>query len=545
MTHTTFVTLDRVRYQQPNGQFLFDSLSATFDNRPTGLVGDNGTGKSTLARILTGDLTATDGHVTLSGRLFYVPQTIHPHDGETLVDLLRIRAPLEALARIEQGSTDPNDFEDVGERWLIRQSAEQALAQFGLGHLNLNTPLSQLSGGEITRVALIGAFISDADFLILDEPTNHLDRRQRSRLHQYIRDWNGGLLVISHDRELLNLMSRTLELTPQGLKSYGGNFDFYLQQKQHEQQVLSEKLEHARLERKKGLHALQQQKERQQKRLHRAAKEARQGNQAKALLDFQKNRSQQYTGKQQAQARQSQATLHQNVSDAAKVMENEADYCFFPPETRLETNKQVLRIERLHFPFGLMAGTTLDLHLMGPQRVALIGENGCGKSTLLKLVSGQIVPQAETMQIYVTTAYIDQHASLLDPNQTVLQQLLSAGDLSEADARQKLAQIALTADKTDLPSSHLSGGERIKAALLLATLRKPTPQLLLLDEPTNHIDYRSKQALIKMLNQYQGALMVASHDMEFLQTLNPTHQFKWERKNQAPHLEVWQLIDYG
>ncbi|MBF6058116.1 ABC-F family ATP-binding cassette domain-containing protein [Thiomicrorhabdus heinhorstiae] len=545
MTHTTFVTLDRVRYQHPNGQLLFDSLSATFDNRPTGLVGDNGTGKSTLARILAGDLTATDGHVTLSGRLFYVPQTIHPHDGETLVDLLQIRTPLEALARIEQGSTDPNDFEDVGERWLIRQSAEQALAQFGLGHLNLNTPLSQLSGGEITRVALIGAFISDADFLILDEPTNHLDRRQRSRLHQYIRDWNGGLLVISHDRELLNLMSRTLELTPQGLKSYGGNFDFYLQQKQHEQQVLSEKLEHARLERKKGLHALQQQKERQQKRLHRAAKEARQGNQAKALLDFQKNRSQQYTGKQQAQARQSQATLHQNVSDAAKVMENEADYYFFPPETRLETSKQVLRIERLHFPFGLMAGTTLDLHLMGPQRVALIGENGCGKSTLLKLVSGQIVPQAETMQIYVTTAYIDQHASLLDPNQTVLQQLLSAGDLSEADARQKLAQIALTADKTDLPSSHLSGGERIKAALLLATLRKPTPQLLLLDEPTNHIDYRSKQALIKMLNQYQGALMVASHDMEFLQALNPTHQFKWERKNQAPHLEVWQLIDYG
>ncbi len=542
MTQTTLVTLDRVRYQHANGQNLFDSICATFDRQATGLVGDNGCGKSTLAKIITGDLVPSDGYVSRTGRVFYVPQNIRPQPHATIADLMQIRAELEALARIEQGSVDPHDFELLADRWLLRQNAQDALNQFGLQHVGLTTPLTELSGGEITQIALIGAFISEADYLILDEPTNHLDRRQRRRLQHYIRNWDNGLLVISHDRELLNLMTRTLELTAHGLKSYGGNFDFYLQQKQHEQQLLAAKLEHAKLERKRGLQALQQQKERQQKRQQRAAKAAKQTNQSQALLDFQKNRSQLHTGKLLTQTRDAQTQLDKQVSEAAKGVVKQIDYCFFPPETVLEPHKQVLQIEKLVFPYGLMPEGTLDLHLVGPQRVALLGANGCGKSTLLKMIAGQLAePQADNFIRYVEPVYLDQHAGLLDARQTVLQQLLAISDLTEAEARQKLAQIALSAQKMELPSGQLSGGERIKAALLLATLQQPAPQLLLLDEPTNHIDYRSKQALIEMLNRYRGALMVASHDLDFLRQLKPTLKLEWYDNNRPPILEIYDV----
>ncbi|WP_319380667.1 ATP-binding cassette domain-containing protein [Thiomicrorhabdus sp.] len=537
MTQTTLVTLDRVRYQHANGQGLFDTLSETFDRQPTGLVGDNGCGKSTLAKIIAGELAPSDGSVACTGRVFYVPQNIRLQDSETVVDLLQIRAELAALTRIEQGSSDSHDFELLADRWLLREKAQDALNHFGLPHLRLTTPVVKLSGGEITQVALIGAFISEADFLILDEPTNHLDRDQRRHLHQLIRDWKNGLLVISHDRELLNLMERILELSSTGLQSYGGNFDFYLQQKQHEQQVLAEKLERARLDRKKGLQALQQQKERQQKRQNRASKAAKQTNQSKALLDFQKNRSQLHSGKLSAQTRTVQIGLDRRVSEAEQAVIHEADYCFFPLETVLEPHKQVLQIDNLTFPYGLMPKSAFSLHFSGPQRMALTGANGCGKSTLLKMIAGQVsVPEAGRFICYVKTVYIDQHASLLEAEQTVLQQLLMVSNLTETEARQKLAQIALSAQKMDLKSCLLSGGERIKASLLIATLQQPTPKLLLLDEPTNHIDYRSKQALIKMLNQYQGALMIASHDGDFLNALHLTHQLKWKSKGQVPSM---------
>lgn len=543
MTHsnsTTLITLDKVRYQHPNGQVLFDSLSATIDNRLTGLVGDNGMGKSTLARLMAGVLKPSTGHLSISGKVHYVPQNIQPKTGETVVDLLQIRTPLTALERIEKGSTDPNDFEVLDERWSLRQTAQEALNQFGLQHVTLDTPLQNLSGGEMTQVALIGAFLSEADVLILDEPTNHLDRLQRQRLHQRIRDWSKVLIVISHDVELLNQMARILELTPKGLQSYGGNFAFYQQQKQHEQAVALDDLTHAKLERKKGLQTLQRQKERQQKRQQRATKSAKHINQSKALLDFQKNRSEVFTGKHQAEVKMAQKALNETVQQAEKAVVSEAEYHFFPPETVLDANKQVLRIEHLLFPFGLMPKQTLDLHLMGPQRVGLMGQNGCGKSTLLKLIAGQISSEKATaFDVYVPVAYIDQHARFLQEEQSVLTQVLDKTDLTETEVRLQLAQLALDADKIHLPTRELSGGERIKAALLLAVLQKPTPQLLLLDEPTNHIDYRSQQALIGMLNNYQGALMAASHDLDFLKALNLTHKLVWEPQNCIPILETF------
>ncbi len=226
MTNTSTLTLDGVSFQLPDGSLLFSDLDETFDTRHTGLVGRNGVGKSLLARLLAGHLQPSSGSVRRQGRVRYLAQQLEPADYPTVADLAGVRPWLEALARIEAGSLDAADYECLGERWDIRQRLADALAAEGLGHLRADTPSERLSGGECMRVALLGAFLDDADFLILDEPSNPLDGPARALLRARLAAWDGGLLLVSHDRELLEGMQRIVELSTLGLRSYGGGYSF-------------------------------------------------------------------------------------------------------------------------------------------------------------------------------------------------------------------------------------------------------------------------------------------------------------------------------
>ncbi len=539
---TTLITFDQLGFQHPNGQTLFQNLSGTIGTEAVGLVGDNGVGKTTFARLLAAELVPTQGRIHRHGTLYYLPQQIQPNGQHTLADLIGIRPTLDALQRIEQGSIAETDFEQVSARWDIRQQAQTQLERYGLT-FDLETACNRLSGGELTRVALIGAFLSEADLLILDEPTNHLDIQQRQILFEQIRNWQKGLVVISHDIQLLNLMDRILELSPQGLKSYGGNYDFYQQQKTLEQQALQATLDQAKQQRKVELQTLQRQQERQQKKQAAGAREGKQANQAKILLDRQKERSQQSSGKLNKHIVDSRNELNQKVQQAAQAIAKQSPRYLFAPDTQVATNKLILRLRDVVLPYNLTGGQPLDFDLVGAQRVGLIGPNGCGKSTLLKIIGGLFPHEHkhdhDQVQLQVAAAYIDQHASQLNPNTGVLTQMQQTGQLTESDARQRFAQVGLTAEKVQLPSRQLSGGEPIKAALLCALYRQPAPQLLLLDEPNNHIDLASSQALIDMLNQYQGALMIVSHDMAFLNQLNLTHKLHWQTKHQLPNHQAW------
>lgn len=176
---TTYLTLKGVSQVLPDGRALFADLNETFDMQPTGLVGRNGVGKTVLARILAGQLQPSAGDCLRSGLVHYLAQQVTCPEGATVGDLAGVQPALDALARIELGSTAPEDFDAVGERWDIRQRLRHELERGGLGHLEATTPARVLSGGETMRIALIGALLSDADFLILDEPSNHLDRPNR------------------------------------------------------------------------------------------------------------------------------------------------------------------------------------------------------------------------------------------------------------------------------------------------------------------------------------------------------------------------------
>ena len=250
MTHP-YLALEGVSYVLADGRALFSELTDTFDHRRTGLVGRNGVGKSVLARLLAGELSPSAGRCVRGGKVHYLSQQISSDGAATVAQLAGVQPVLRALARIESGGSDPSDFDLVGDDWDIRQRLQAELERQGLPALPPETGAATLSGGEAMRVALAGAWLAQADFLILDEPSNHLDRAGRQALVEQLLRWPKGLLVISHDRQLLAHMERIVELSPQGLRSYGGGYDFYADCRARERDNAAQTLEQRKLERRR------------------------------------------------------------------------------------------------------------------------------------------------------------------------------------------------------------------------------------------------------------------------------------------------------
>ena len=523
MATSSYLALEGVSCVLPNGQLLFSDLTERFDQRRTALVGRNGSGKTVLARMLAGQIAPTQGQVVRSGNVHYLAQHFALDGNATVADLAGVRSTLDALARITAGSTRPADFDTVGNAWDMAQRLHNALDAQGLQHADANTLASSLSGGEAMRVALLGAQLSGADFLILDEPSNHLDQAAREALADWLRQWTGGLLVISHDRQLLAGMERIVELSPLGLRSYGGNYAFYAQAKAQEQQSATADLDRAKQDRRRAAQAMREQRERQERRQTRAAKGAKQANQAKILLDRQKERSDQSMGKLHRQQADAQAALSQRVRDAAAQVADDAPIHLHAPTSTGIAQRVVAVLDQVQLPWLHTSAGHINLQITGQQRMGLLGPNGCGKSTLLKVIAGRLPPVSGMCRVTPQIAYLDQALDSLDGQTSALQQLQAVNhSLSEGELRMRLAQLGLDAEQVVAPSDTLSGGERLKAALACVLYADTPPQLLLLDEPSNHLDLPSLQALEQLLTGYQGALLVVSHDTAFLQALGLT-----------------------
>lgn len=355
------------------------------------------------------------------------------------------------------------------------------------------------------RVALLGAFLDDADFLILDEPSNPLDGPARALLRARLAAWDGGLLLVSHDRELLEGMQRIVELSTLGLRSYGGGYSFYAQSREEAREAAERRLDQRRLERKRQTLAMREQQQRQERRQASGRREGKTANQAKILLGGFRERSEVSAGKLRNAHQAERERLDREVREAAREVEEASPLLLDSPDAELAAQRRIVELKGAILPHLCGPLREIDLLLSGPRRLALVGPNGSGKSTLLRLLAGQQAPLAGTCAVTVGAAYLDQRLSVLDHGRGVLEQLLEVNrSRGESWLRTRLAQLGLPAERLAQPCATLSGGERLKAALALVLYADRPAQLLLLDEPDNHLDPAARQALESMLGQYRG-----------------------------------------
>ncbi len=515
------ITLSAVSWQTPDGRDLFPHIDLTFAPERTGLVGRNGTGKTTLLRLIAGDLTPREGGIAIAGTVGVLDQT---PGAETLADLFGIRHALAIIDRAEAGHASEDDLAQAD--WLLPSRLEAALATVALDAAP-DTPLDRLSGGQRTRAALAALVFADPDWLLLDEPTNHLDRDGRRAVRDLLAGWKGGAVVVSHDRELLDTMDAIVELTPKGATRYGGNWTHYRARKTEATAAIEATLADAEKRLAATARDAQTAVERKARKDGGGRRKAARGDAPKILLGMMKNRSENTSGANARLAERQRDEAHAALTDARGRVEIITPLSAALAPSRLPAGKTVLALEAVTVGYrpGHPVIRDLSLTMTGPERLAICGPNGSGKSTVLAVITRALQPWSGTAEICVPHAHLDQSVSLLDPALTIRENYRRLhGDAAENAARAALARFAFRADAALQAVGSLSGGQRLRAGLA-CTLGSPNPpQLLILDEPTNHLDIDAIEVVEAGLNAYDGALIVVSHDERFLDTLRLTRR---------------------
>ena len=515
------IVVSDLSFSWPDDTPVFQDLSFNIDAERVGLVAPNGAGKSTLLRLIAGELVPRAGTVAVEGLLGYLPQDL-PLTGErSVADVLGVAEIVAALDAIERGDTDERHFGVIGDDWDVEERARVELERLGLGQVSLRDRLGALSGGQVVSLGLAAQLLRRPDVLLLDEPTNNLDGTARRRLHDVLEKWRGCLLVVSHDRELLERVDRIAELDESRIRFYGGAFSAYQEAVAAEREAAERRLRNAELELKREKREMQQARERAERRAGNAARNLADAGLARIVAGGLKRSAENSAGA----ARQLHASrvrgAKERVDDAARAVRSEQQLALELPATRVPAGRTVFAGERLRKRFGdreLFAGDGVDLAVRGPERIALTGANGAGKSTLLRLVGGGLAPDGGTVQhADGRTAYLSQRLDLLDEDHTVVEDLAAAAPaLPDAERLHLLARFLFRGQRVHLPVRALSGGERLRATLACVLFAEPAPHLLLLDEPTNNLDLVSVAQLESALNAYQGAFIVISHDERFL-----------------------------
>ena len=462
------------------------------------LVGRNGTGKTTLLKILTGQYEPDTGTVNLArgARIGYLRQEAPIEEGMTVLqaaqlskaDQIEMRRRLAELeARLEHGASD-EDLEEYAllhehflesEGYSTESDIRIVLQKMGFAEDEFEKSTGKLSGGEKTRLAIAKILLEEPDLLILDEPTNHLDLQATEWLEAWIRGYHGAVLLVSHDRTFLeNTAQRVIEMRDGSVKSYPGPFPKFLQLRAEEDARLAEVAK------------------RQEQEI------ARMDEYVRRFMNSQRT----------AQARGRLKLMNRLIESKVEAPKNEKGMKgAFTAGKR--SGDIVVDTEKLSVGFrDLDLIKSLDWTVRNGERWGVIGENGSGKSTLIKVVLGLLEPKAGTAKLgaNVTAGYFSQDVSDIDVDQTPLDFMVYECDMLPADARNLLGRYLFSGDDVYRPIKTFSGGEKNKLAL--ARLTYLNPNLLVLDEPTNHLDMASREALSEILAEYNGTVILISHD---------------------------------
>jgi ATPase subunit of ABC transporter with duplicated ATPase domains len=516
------VTCTHLSFSWPDDVPLFTDLSFSVGPGRTGLVAPNGAGKSALLRLIAGELRPAAGAVTVEGTLGYLPQTLPLLDDRRVAEVLGVAPVIDALNALAAGDSSESVFSAIGDDWDVEERTRAQLDRLGLGHVALDRSLRSLSGGEAVTLGLARELLRRPDVLLLDEPTNNLDADARRRLYAALDDYGGCLLVVSHDRVLLDRMDRIAELHRGEMVFYGGDFTAYRQAVAEQQRAAADSVRNAEQQLKREKRQRQQARERADRKVSTAQRTVKDAGLPKIVIGAMKRRAQETAGRADDVHARRMDDAKARLDTAEQALRDEDTLVLELPETSVPAGRMVLevsdlRVERAGRP--ILAG--LNLTVRGPERIALTGPNGAGKTTLLRALLGEVAPTEGSVEVADgRVAYLSQRLDLLDDDRTVAENLAaSAPSLSTTRRRHLLAQFLFRGDAVDQPVRTLSGGERLRATLACVLFAEPAPHLLLLDEPTNNLDLVSVQQLEGALAAYRGAFVVATHDAPFLEAI--------------------------
>ncbi|MET9137854.1 MULTISPECIES: ABC-F family ATP-binding cassette domain-containing protein [Streptomyces] len=524
---STSITCTSLSFAWPDGTPVFEGLDTAFGPGRTGLVGVNGAGKSTLLKLIAGQLTPADGLVRVSGEIGHLPQNVTLDTALRVDEALGIAARRAALHAIEAGDASEEHFETVGDDWDVEERALATLGELGLGHVGLDRTVGEVSGGESVLLRLAALLLRRPDVLLLDEPTNNLDLYARRRLYAAVTSWPGVLVVVSHDRELLELVDQIADLRSGGITWYGGNLSAYEEALAVEQDAAERMVRVAESDLRRQKRELADAQVKLARRKRYGQKMWEQKREPKIVMGARKRAAQESAGKHRIMHEEKLAEARERLDDAVEAVRDDDEIRVDLPSTAVPPGRSVLTLRDLELRYGARVEGGFDLH--GPERIALIGRNGAGKTTLLRTVAGELAPVAGEATAHVPLRFLPQRLDVLDGELTVAENVARfAPGATNNRIRARLARFLFRGARADQKAATLSGGERFRAALAALMLAEPAPQLLMLDEPTNNLDMASVRQLTGALESYEGALIVASHDMPFLESLGITRWLLFE-----------------
>jgi ATPase subunit of ABC transporter with duplicated ATPase domains len=496
----------------PDGDVVFERLTFVAGPVRSGLVGRNGSGKSTLLRLIAGRLTPQQGTIRVAGELGYLPQDLTLNKALRVDQALGIAEVRTAITAIERGEASEANFAVVGDAWDVEERAEATLGKLGLGAIGLDRRVGELSGGESILLGLAAELLKRPDVLLLDEPTNNLDLSARHRLYDVVQAFRGALLIVSHDRELLDRVDQIGDLRNGGITWYGGNLSAYEEALAVEQQAAERMVRAAESDLRRQKRELIEARIKVDRRRAQGQRVQDSGSLPKAVAGGLKRSAQVSAGKHLNLHSDRLEGAQDTLTEAEALVHDDDHIRVDLPATEVPTGRIVLSLDGL----TIRTGQVCDLEIRGPERIALVGANGAGKSTLLHAI-------ADADRPLVPWRLLPQRLDLLRDELSVVQNLaLFAPDADNNERRARLARFLFRGRDADQPVSTLSGGERFRATLAALLLSEPPPQLLMLDEPTNNLDLVSVDQLVDALGSYAGALLVASHDLPFLRDIGVT-----------------------
>ena len=512
-----------ISHQFGNGELLFEHLSCTMNKRRVGLVGRNGVGKTILASILSGEIKPSSGTVTLPTSF----ATYHQQPSDLLsrecsiAQFLGKEFVLEALKQIEAGDCATNLFDLVEEEWDLEARLNQQLEAMRLPQ-DPFFPCAQLSGGQLARLQLWQLFEGNTELLILDEPSNHLDTYAKQWLIESMKVFDGSILLISHDRELLREMEEIWELSALGLQVFGGNYDFYAELKHTEIRAVERQLASVDKQKRRLEEQIQRNREKAEQRASQGNKLRKDGSQPKMLLDGKKESAEDRASSRNKNAQLRQAHLQQKEQVLKSRQEQLKNQRLYLADSQSRSRK-VISIDEGVLLFGCTLPITLQVFT--DDKVHLTGSNGCGKSTLLRTLLGKLSLSQGELLVNTPLYYLDQHFGVIRHDLSMLDNLtLYCEGMKESYARTLLAGIGFRRESVFRHGGMLSGGEKMKLAMLIVS-HQPTQPFLLLDEPDNHLDLDSKIMLAQALNTFRGGFILISHDQDFSTDSGVNRQF--------------------